>query len=49
MLYFNLGMLYHEQGDVKQARAHYEKAKALYEMVGDTQRAQKAAQQLRRL
>jgi tetratricopeptide (TPR) repeat protein len=47
--YFNLGQLYREQGDVAQARAHYEKAKALYEMVGDAQRAQRAAQALRRL
>jgi predicted negative regulator of RcsB-dependent stress response len=45
----NLGGLYQEQGDVKQARVHYEKAKALFEMVGDAPHAQQAAQQLRRL
>jgi tetratricopeptide (TPR) repeat protein len=47
--YFNLGSLYREQGDVRQARVHYEKAKALYEMVGDAPHAQQAAQALREL
>jgi hypothetical protein len=32
-----------------QACAHYEKAKALYEMVGDARNAQQAAQALRGL
>jgi tetratricopeptide (TPR) repeat protein len=45
--YFNLGNLYREQGDAAQARAHYEKAKALYEMVDDARWAQRAAQALR--
>ncbi|TEU16492.1 MAG: tetratricopeptide repeat protein, partial [Anaerolineales bacterium] len=49
IVYFNLGNLYREQGDVAQARAHYEKAKALFEMVGDARNAQRAAQALRRL
>ena len=48
--YFNLGNLYRENiGDLAQARAHYEKAKALYEMVGDVPRAQQAARALRGL
>ena len=47
--YFNLGGLYRKQGDREQARSHYEKAKALFEMVGDAQRAQKAANALRNL
>ena len=47
--YFNLGVLYRQQGDVAQARAHYEKAKALFEMLGVAQWAQRAAQALRRL
>jgi len=45
--YFNLGNLYRQQGDVAQARAHYEKAKALFEMVGDAPHAQQAAEALR--
>ena len=47
--YFNLGALYYNQGDQTQARPHFEKAKALYEMVGDAQGAQDAVQALRRL
>ena len=47
--YFNLGSLYSKQRNRKQAHTHYEKAKALYEMVGDLQHALQAAQALRRL
>ena len=49
IIYDNLGILYHSQSDRIQARAHYEKANALYEMVGDTQGTQKTAQELQEL
>jgi len=44
--YFNLGILFSNQGDKAQARIHFEKAKALYEIVGDSQWAQNAAMEL---
>ena len=48
--YFNLGNLYLKQGDREQARIHYERARALFEMVGyDGWQAQDAARKLRRL
>jgi hypothetical protein len=46
---FNLGILYREQSDRDQAQTHFEKAKALYEMVGDARGAQNAAMELRML
>ncbi len=39
--YFNIGHLYFDQGDQSQAHIHFEKGKALYEMVGDSHMAQK--------
>jgi tetratricopeptide (TPR) repeat protein len=48
-IYFNLGNLHCKLGDRDLARVHYEKAKALYQMVGDAQKAQVVAQALRGL
>ncbi len=48
VLYFDIGTLYRDEiGNNDEARAHIEKAKALFEMVGDEQGAQKAAKALR--
>jgi hypothetical protein len=47
--YFNLGNLYRKQGDQKQAHLHFQRAKALFEMVGDAQHAHLAAQVLKGL
>jgi uncharacterized protein HemY len=48
-LHYNLGQLHREHGQVAQARAHYQQALALCEMVGDWQHAQMVAQELQRL
>ena len=47
--YFNLGILYSKTADRDQARQHFEKAKALYEMLGLSRDAQDAAQALQTL
>jgi tetratricopeptide (TPR) repeat protein len=42
--YFNMGLLYgRDIGDHAQAHIHFEKAKALFEIVGDMESAQQAA------
>jgi tetratricopeptide (TPR) repeat protein len=48
-IYANLGLLYNQQGDKAQARAHYQKSKALLEMVGNPLQVQEMAQRIRRL
>ncbi|MBT8420688.1 MAG: soluble NSF attachment family protein, partial [Gammaproteobacteria bacterium] len=48
--YFNLGTLYRDEiGDKTEARTNLEKAKALFEQVGDAPHAQDAAQALKEL
>jgi tetratricopeptide (TPR) repeat protein len=48
--YCNLAILYRDDiGDLGQARAHFEKAKALFEMVGDAGKTHNAARALREL
>ena len=48
--YYNLGGLYRDEIDDRgQARAHFEKAKALFDTVGDVPHAQQAAVALRQL
>ena len=48
--YFNLGLIYGKAiGDLTVARQHFEKAKALYELMGDAEHAQQAARELRSL
>ena len=50
MTYFSLGLLYLDDiGDPEQARLHFEKAKSLFELVGDAEHAQQAARELRSL
>ncbi|VFN02669.1 MAG: Tetratricopeptide repeat-containing protein [Candidatus Kentron sp. G] len=45
--YFNLGTLYRDTiGDREEARANLERAKAIFEQVGDAPNAQKAARAL---
>ncbi len=48
--YYKLGMLYHKNNsDSKQTRIYYEKAKALFDMVGDVDKAQAAERLLHKL
>ncbi|MEI7868412.1 MAG: tetratricopeptide repeat protein [Candidatus Methylumidiphilus sp.] len=48
--YFNLGILHRDDiGDANQARQHFEKAKALFEMLGLSEDAQRVARELRSL
>lgn len=47
--YFNLGNLYADAGNRNLAWQHYEKARALYEMLGQSQDAQDAARALQTL
>ena len=48
-MYFNLGVLYHETDDRDQARRNFEKAKALFEMLGLSREAQQVAKALQTL
>ena len=50
MTYLNLGYLYRDNiNDHAEARKNFERAKALFEMVGDARNAQEVAQALREL
>ena len=50
ILYLDLAILYRDEiGDQEEARAHSEKARALFEIVGDARNTQRAALALRQL
>jgi len=49
ILYYNLGLFNHQLGQSDQARLHLQKAKTLFEMVGDIPMIQMVAQSLGKL